>query len=252
MNNWLNLPTNFLWTISLHQLLLAVLCWATGWLVVNRNWKVNYTRKINHFALMLCPFLLAKVFPYQPSITTFLATVCVFTIATLAMSHPVRERVSMMKTAFAAVDRPEDRPHTLLWIISQAVVAAIVLMGIFLAFQELDIPALVSIPLVVTGIGDGLAEPVGVRFGKHTYRVPSLAKNRSYVRSIEGSACVWIVALLSVACVYPLVSTGQWIALMLLLPPIMTATEAASPHTWDAPFLYLSGGLTIAAVTLAL
>lgn len=243
-----NLPTNYLWTIVLHQSFLMGLCWLTGLLVLNLGVKVNYTRKINHFALMLCPFLLAPVFPYQPSLSTFLTTVVVFTLATSIMCHPIRQRFSMVNTAFAAVDRPEDRPYTLFWIISQAIVSAIILTNMFLVFQKLGIAALISIPLVVTGVGDGLAEPVGIRFGKHTYRVPSLAKDRIYLRSIEGSACVFIVAILTVACVYPIVTFNQWLTLLVLVPTIMTAAEAFAPHTWDAPFLYLAAGLTIAGV----
>ncbi|TWT89267.1 diacylglycerol/polyprenol kinase family protein [Neorhodopirellula pilleata] len=244
----MNLPTNYVWTIVLHQSFMMALCWATGWLVLKRDWKVNYTRKINHFVLMLCPFLLAPIFPYQPNVLTFLSTVVVFTLATLVMVHPIRQRFTMVSTAFAAVDRPEDRPHTLLWIISQAIVSAVILIGLFLVFQRFEIEPLISIPLVVTGVGDGLAEPIGIRFGKHTYRVPSLAKDRNYVRSIEGSACVLAVALATVACVYPIVSLNQWLALMLFVPAMMTAAEAFSPHTWDAPFLYLTGGLTIVCV----
>ncbi len=201
---------------------------------------------------MLCPFLIAPVLPYQPSTWTFLTTITVFTLATLALSHPIRKRISLMQTSFAAVDRPEDHPYTLLWIISQAIVSALILTMLFLIFQKLEITELISIPLIVTGVGDGLAEPVGIRFGKHTYRVPSLAKGRQYVRSIEGSACVWVVALLSVVFTYSVVSTPQWIAMLLLLPPAMTATEAISPHTWDAPFLYLSGGLTIIGIVTLL
>ena len=42
----------------------------------------------------------------------------------------------MVKTAFASVDRPEDRPHTLAWIISQAIAAYLVLVAVFVGFDN--------------------------------------------------------------------------------------------------------------------
>ncbi len=46
----------------------------------------------------------------------------------------------------------------------------------------------------ICGAGDAVAEPVGLRFGKHTYRVPSLKKVRISERSLEGSLSVFIVS----------------------------------------------------------
>lgn len=45
------------------------------------------------------------------------------------------------------------------------------------------------------GAADAIAEPVGVRFGKHKYRVPSLKKVRVAERSLEGSLSVLVVSL---------------------------------------------------------
>ena len=242
------LPVNYLWTLLLHNLLLAALCWILGVWVLRCGVKVNYTRKINHFALMIVPLAAAPLLPYEPNLWTITATLVVFVIMTGIFVGPIRERISMVKTAFASVDRPEDQPHTLLWIITQAVAAYAVLMGLFLLLRWLGHPELVAVPLIVTGIGDGLAEPVGVRFGRHQYRVPSLARGRVYVRSLEGSACVFLIGLLTVLAFSGGISRPQWIALLVVLPLLMTFVEAISPHSWDAPFLYAAGGGCIAAV----
>ena len=45
---------------------------------------------------------------------------------------------------------------------------------------------------LVAGWGDAIAEPVGRAWGRHRYRVPSLAGVPAY-RSLEGSAAVCIV-----------------------------------------------------------
>jgi hypothetical protein len=40
----------------------------------------------------------------------------------------------------------------------------------------------------ITGVGDGLAEPVGIWLGKHKYKTRSCFSPRRYTRSWEGSA----------------------------------------------------------------
>jgi phytol kinase len=45
------------------------------------------------------------------------------------------------------------------------------------------------------GAADAIAEPVGVRFGKHKYKVSSLKKVQVAERSLEGSLSVFVVSL---------------------------------------------------------
>ena len=111
---------------------------------------------------------------------------------------------------------------------------------------------LLAIPLIITAFGDGLAEPIGIRFGKRFYQVKDLFGERIYTRSYEGSSMVFfssIVALLSFKSLFPL---QEFLGLFTVLPLLMTITEARSPHTWDNPFLYLVGGLTIYFIVLIL
>ena len=241
-------PKNYLLTLLLHNAALSGLCWLLGKWVVRRGVKVNYTRKLNHLALFLIPIGLAPLLPYAPSPWTISASAAAFLVTTLVFAEPVRSRVPAVATAFASVDRPEDRPHTLTWIVTQAMAAYAVLVLVFAWLSWCGRPDLVAVPLLVTGIGDGLAEPVGVRFGRHRYRVPSLAAGRAYVRSLEGSACVFLTAVVTVACFAGSLSGPQLLALLVLVPAVMTAAEAVSPHAWDAPILYLVGGGTVAGV----
>ena len=227
---------------------MAAVCWSTGLMVRHGGVKVNYTRKLNHFMIMGTPFGLAMFLPYQPNLITMSLRATGFIAATLLLSQPVRRRFSMCQTAFLAIDRPEDRPHTLVWAVSQILVCAVVLAGLFVLMTSLGRPEFLMIPLVVTGIGDGLAEPVGVRFGRHRYRVPSLVRGRVYHRSIEGSLCVGLTAVAVVVALAGTLSGPQLAAMLGLVPIAMTLTEAWSPHTWDAPALYAVGGLLPAAV----
>ena len=51
---------------------------------------------------------------------------------------------------------------------------------------------------MVTGWGDAVGEPVGTRWGKHRYRVPSLAGVVA-TRSLEGSAAVLLAGTAAAA-----------------------------------------------------
>ena len=94
---------------------------------------------------------------------------------------------------------------------------------------------------MINVIGDGLAEPVGVRFGKNEYQTKALFTNKTYLRTLEGSACVLITGFVVIAMHYEYFTSLQFILAMLFVPIIMTLTEAYSPHTWDTPFLMFIG-----------
>ena len=61
---------------------------------------------------------------------------------------------------------------------------------------------LLFIPVMTTGIGDGLAEPVGIAWGKHKYKTRGLCSPKLYTRSYEGSFTVYISCVITTAAVY--------------------------------------------------
>ena len=111
-----------------------------------------------------------------------------------------------------------------------------------------DMAILISITWLIAGIGDGLAEPVGVRFGKRTYKVYALFTDRKYTRTLEGSLCVFASGILAVALHIEVLNQQQFILALLIIPIVMALAEALSPHTWDGPFLYLVGGASTVLV----
>ena len=98
---------------------------------------------------------------------------------------------------------------------------------------------------MINVIGDGLAEPVGVRFGKYQYKTKALFTNKEYFRTLEGSACVLISGFIIIAMHVDYFTTLQFALAMLFVPIIMTLTEAYSPHTWDTPFLMFTGYVSL-------
>ena len=127
--------------------------------------------------------------------------------------------------------REKDAPHKTYYIVAPYLATLIgglasnILCGGFAVFGYL-----------VAGMGDAVGEPVGTRFGKHTYTVPSFRKVIAF-RSYEGSTAVFAVCMLAIALGYillniPLDASGR-ILIVVLVAFVCAVAEAVSPHGWD-------------------
>ena len=93
-----------------------------------------------------------------------------------------------------------------------------------------------------------MAEPIGIRFGKHHYQTRALFSTKKYTRSIEGSACIYITSVLTIYYSnYPF-SDLQFVVDLTTIPILRSFAEAFSPHTWDSPFLYATGGMALIGI----
>ena len=222
-----------------------------GLLVLNKGVKTNYTRKINHFSILFLPFFLDMIIPYRSPNGSgndfFLTTIGLLfgLLYFLMFIKPIRERVNTINTAFLSIDRPEDRPYTLVWITTQTAACFLVSIPLFGYLMMINRMELIFIIIIINGIGDGLAEPIGVRFGKHKYRTYALFTKKKYERSIEGSSCVFITSLLTIILFSFSFSPNQFIVALITIPILMTLAEAFSPHTWDNAFLFIVGGILL-------
>lgn len=158
---------------------------------------------------------------------------------------PVRGRIATIAIAFSSFDRPEDRPNTLLWFASQAILGYIVLVPAAVLFNHYHMIKLLSISILITVFGDGLAEPIGIRFGKHKYTTYSIFPLKKYDRSLEGSLTVFITGIIVLFLFKSSFNHTQFLIALAAIPIAMTITEAVSPHTLDNPLLVTVGsGLT--------
>lgn len=216
------------------------------------TFKVNYTRKLQHFAAYAVPLFVKTpescncAGPLEDAWGDFITL-----LGFLVLIKPVRENISFFMVQFNSLDRPEDRPHTLKWIIAGNIIPGTLLIIFFRwLYAATGQESLALIFVFITGIGDGLAEPVGITWGRHKYKTRGCFSPHKYTRSWEGSACVFLSGMVFPSMCYASFAnaTQFWVAFC-VLPPTMAYAEATSPHTMDTPFLMGLGGLILYAVS---
>ncbi len=249
-----NILIDFIMNIIIKFGLNFVIWYLGGLLVLKKGVKTNYTRKINHFSLLFIPFLLDMIrIPSGssngngngPDLFIFIINLLSGLLYFVFFIKPIRKRVNVINTAFLSIDRPEDRPYTLLWITTQTAANFFVTIPLSAYLISINRMELIFIIILINGIGDGLAEPVGIRFGKHKYKTYALFTKKKYERSVEGSACVFITALITIIVFGPSFSPIQFIIALITIPILMTLAEAFAPHSWDNPFLFLVGEILL-------
>jgi len=242
---------------------------ADGYIQTTKHskFKVNYTRKVQHFMAYFIPLVIQA--PESCNCDGLVETAWgewLTLLTFLLMIKPIREASVIFMLQFNSLDRPEDRPDTLEWITLGNIIPGMLMILFFKSIFPVQNQELVLIFVFVTGIGDGLAEPVGITWGKHKYRCGgfqnpivlgkeagscgiafrSVFSNETYGRSYEGSACVFLSGMIFTSMQYQFFdnSTQFWVCFW-LQGPLMALAEAISPHTMDTPFLMGLGGLSI-------
>ncbi len=248
------------WAFWLEQVVKTtfMLCvaYTGGYIVEVFNVKVNYTRKLQHFCAYLIPLVMRLFISAKKFQSTLAESVIVewwgywFTMLSFfVFIYPIRTRSPFIDRCFSSLDRPEDRPQTIDWITSQIFLGYII-MSLYTTYMtwsgQIVARDLIFIPVIITGIGDGLAEPVGRSVGGRwfrKYKTAALGGDATkYTRSFEGSFTVWITGVIAIAAMSDLFfSWVHVIAALILVPGVSTIAEAYSPHTWDTPFLLSTG-----------
>jgi phytol kinase len=184
--------------------------------------KTGYTRKIFHFLIFTSAAAIQSIWG--------LRTLCLFggATSTIILYAILRGDGHLLYEAMA---REKDAPHRTYYIIAPYCATLIGGVTSNAFFGE---AALVG--YLVAGLGDAIGEPVGTRFGKHPYRVPSFRGVQS-TRSYEGSAAVLCVSLLAIIVSFNISPhlnfPGQSWLIFFGLALISAIAEAISPHGWD-------------------
>jgi phytol kinase len=200
-----------------------------GRLKSHRGLRTGYTRKTFHVLIFLTAATLHQI--------GGLPLVCLFgAMTTLVLAYALVRGAG--HPLYEAIAREKDEPYRTYYIIVPylATLAGGVAGNIWFGPASL-------IGYLVGGIGDAAGEPVGARWGRRRYVVPTLSSVKT-TRTIEGSIGVFVASLVAVA-IGVLVAPGFSFKpqSLVVIPAIALACaviEAVSPHGWDNATMQLA------------
>ncbi len=171
---------------------LVIWC-VTGYLRLREILRPGDARKINHVVAFVGGSLcFGWLEPEQSRITGTAAGVVLLAAVFLTCQL---KRWKPFSWAFAGNTRPDDAPNEAFYFWSSWLLSISSLLMIEVIFREITITRAAAI---VVGIGDGIAEPIGSRFGRHIYKIPAIRTGKPRTRSLEGSAAVAAGAFFSI------------------------------------------------------
>ncbi|MHA1506681.1 MAG: hypothetical protein ACTSR0_05840 [Candidatus Asgardarchaeia archaeon] len=196
-----------------------------------KGWKVNYTRKFIHISLFLIGWFIST-FVNSTALWIYGAVIAPFGIFVVILDggNPFYE----------AVARPSDSPHRTLYLVIPYVasVSAAALVNIFLK-------DMLPISILAAGLGDAIGEPIGVKYGKRKFQVPSITGIK-VERSVEGSTSIFLAIFVMTSIYFTIKGFDVFHTLIISLLCGLAATivEAISPHGIDNFTIQVSVAIT--------
>jgi len=185
-----------------------------------RGVRIPYTRKIFHFGIFTAAAGVHAAWGL-PGTNSYGAAVAALVLAAVLLGEG--------NGLFEALARETDRPRRGLFVVVPLVATAVG--GLAAALWTGPFAA---VGYLVAGWGDAVGEPVGTRWGRHPYSVPSLAGVPA-VRTLEGSLAVFLVAWLAAALTLRTlgVTGAPLVGISFACALGATAVEAVSNHGTD-------------------
>ena len=197
-----------------------------GWLKLRRGMRTGDTRKLFHFSIFfLATYVHASYGPAGVNLLGCLAAIYIGYCLLSGDGNPLYEAMARES------DHPRRSLHILIPFLATAAggICSLSLFGEYALFG-----------FAICGIADAIAEPIGIRLGRHRYRSLNLPGCKASHRSFEGSLAVFAASFLVAVLIQcttlnplsPLSLTGS------LLPAAVIATgatlvEGLSPHGTD-------------------
>ena len=213
------------WTILMVSPISVVIVLTTlylsGHLKLNKALKTNYTRKIFHFTIFSTAGVIGLFFGFH-GVIVFGCWAGIFILIVM--------RLGDGNVLYEGIAREQDSPHRSFYIIVPFISTALAGMLDNILFGQIAF-----IGYLVAGWGDAVGEPIGVRFGRHKYRVFSWRKVVCY-RSFEGSFAVLVTSTFASFLVlfYALSYSAIMSIIVAFVAGSITAlVEALSPHGID-------------------
>jgi len=211
-------------TLLLGTPILIIYTWVcsliASYLKVKKNLKTAYTRKVFHFMIFMMAGAL-QIFVGLSGVVLFGIIVVLFVLFAVYKGDNF--------TFYEALARPKDAPKRSAFIVLPLATTAL---GGVLA-NVLFYP-FAFIGYFVCGCGDAVGEPIGAKWGKHEYKVPSIFGVKG-TRSIEGSLGVLIVGFIAAFLALLLSSYSFWTSLSVGFACGLGGMliEAVSTHGFD-------------------
>jgi phytol kinase len=207
-------PLGILWSY--------VCLYFAGYLKMSKGYRTGYTRKAFHFLIFATVVAIQSI--WGTPIVCLFGGMCSLVVFYAILRGPGN-------LLYEAMAREKDEPRRTYYITVPYLTTLLGGLASNILFGHIAV-----VGYLVTGLGDAVGEPVGTRFGKHTYRVPSLASVKAH-RSWEGSAAVFVMSAVAVAAATSLLPELSFnhvsFAAILLFGAVSAGVEAVSPHGWD-------------------
>ncbi len=200
-------------------------------------------------------FLTGFIIPYFVHVPRFksipfpMITTSVTILFILSLAKSIRTKFIFSRLTFQAVSRDGEDEHTVLWLWTEALVTSlIVYLGSLVLHEKSSYPYLLMIPAFASGLADSAAEIVGTKWGKHPYQTKGFFWKKDFYRTLEGSLAFFgVCTVISLICYLTsgTILDDHTISALVILPFVLTLAEALSPHSWDNPFIFLTGYMTV-------
>jgi phytol kinase len=214
-------PETWLVYAPISLVFLVVIAYIGGYLKLMHKVKTNYTRKWFHITVFCFAGFLA-VFGSFEGVLIYGGIAALFIFFVLWRGDG--------NIFYEGIAREQDSPNRSLYIILPLITTAV---GGVLGRALFDAFSLVG--YFVVGLGDAVGEPMGVRFGKHRYKVPTVTKVEC-TRSIEGSLSVFAVSTIS-SIILLSYAFGETVLVAvgigLVIGLVAAIIEAITPHGLD-------------------
>lgn len=202
-----------------------------------KGWRSSSTRKFNHFGVSLISIILFSFVPLENTTST-----AIFTSIGILLIYIIsaKSNNSYISSIINSNIRDRDLPHGKFFVFLPLITGQFAL---YLSLLTLN-PILVKIAFCSMGFGDGLAEPIGTKYGKNKYVVKDYLWNKENTKSIQGSLAVFFVSIIACFIFLEIYFTFSFLKILLIsifYSSFITAIEAISPRGLDNFLIIFSG-----------
>lgn len=231
-----------LWIPLLAYLLLSTVIMGNvaTYLRTRKGWRDGYTRKFNHFGHAVCA---APTIGFLPE-PHLVPTVVVATVGVAVMyGWSALTCLPVIRGIVKGSLRDRDKPHGRFFFFLPLLTGNLAMVLCFVLFPAEAARA----AILAVAVGDGLAEPFGLRFGKKTtYKVKDLVFRRWNTKSIHGNAVVFLAAAgVSTWTLWFAFASAPLLVIfaVLVFAAAVSLVEALSPRGLDNMNIFIVGSL---------